>query len=87
MFFLFCINIQVPEIGRSSSEAIQTNPTLVRNLLNPPQSHVLVIDRMHSGKDLTIKYGKVIRLTVDVTHPSHFRTIVRLWVVPQTMLV
>ena len=67
MFYF--ISIQVPDIGRSGSEAIQTNPTLVRNLLNPPQSHVLVIDRMHSGKKFVI-HNKVMWLTIDALHPA-----------------
>ncbi|XP_038074812.1 baculoviral IAP repeat-containing protein 6-like [Patiria miniata] len=67
-----------PEKGKTKGDGsklgpdvMPSNPLLVRNLLNPPPSHVLIVDRMHSGarRFAVLDFGQAVLLT-DIFIPA-----------------
>ncbi|XP_033629629.1 baculoviral IAP repeat-containing protein 6-like isoform X3 [Asterias rubens] len=57
--------------SKLNPEVTPSNPLLVRNLLNPPPSHVLIVDRMHSGarRFAVLDFGHPVLLT-DIFIPA-----------------
>ncbi|XP_022103700.1 LOW QUALITY PROTEIN: baculoviral IAP repeat-containing protein 6-like [Acanthaster planci] len=57
--------------SKLSPDMMPSNPLLVRNLLNPPPSHVLIVDRMHSGarRFAVLDFGQPVLLT-DIFIPA-----------------